>query len=260
MPAPGTRAFKDTFRDVRYRKCSSQPATRMSTQPDVGPAEEATTHPNPNLGLEGGARTPTTVYNAHLETQAGPTDPGMLGGAAGSDRSLVPNSTTTVPGTIDVEGMPGGTSISSSPNVATPTEMPPAEETEAHASTNNAATSENIPVTSMPSQTEPGAENTYDDSDAAPPSASAAAPPVGRSLSNGSEFVGREYSKAGPFGALWVYYDYVRWLWIATDGERLERTQKQDCVVDRVKVNMETAKSVSALSSGSKWGQGGAAQ
>lgn len=41
----------------------------------------------------------------------------------------------------------------------------------------------------------------------------------------GSEFVSKVHAKAGPFGAVLLYFDYVRWLWFATDRERLDREQ-----------------------------------
>lgn len=69
-----------------------------------------------------------------------------------------------------------------------------------------------------------------------------------------SEFVSKQHSKAGPFRALLVYVDYVRWLWIATDKERLDREQAGDQVSERVKVRRPRTKlettAISARASG----------
>lgn len=52
----------------------------------------------------------------------------------------------------------------------------------------------------------------------------------------GGEFVSKEHRRAGPFKAVLLYLDYVRWLWVVTDKERLDREQPQDLVSERVKV------------------------
>lgn len=64
----------------------------------------------------------------------------------------------------------------------------------------------------------------------------AAAPAVLRGPSGTGEFVSKKYAKLGPFGALLVYRDYVRWLWTATDREKLDRAQAREQVAERVKV------------------------
>ena len=65
------------------------------------------------------------------------------------------------------------------------------------------------------------------------------APPV--FASSGGEFVSKEHRRAGPFKAVLLYFDYVRWLWNVTDKERLDREQGRGVVSERVKVMMTTA-------------------
>lgn len=60
-----------------------------------------------------------------------------------------------------------------------------------------------------------------------------AAQPV---FANGGEFVSKEHRRAGPFKAVLLYLDYVRWLWDVTDKERLDREQPQGVVSEKVKV------------------------
>ena len=50
------------------------------------------------------------------------------------------------------------------------------------------------------------------------------------------DFVSKEHSRAGPFKAVLLYFDYVRWLWSATDKARLDREQAGGQVSERVKV------------------------
>ncbi|CAM9973036.1 unnamed protein product, partial [Hapterophycus canaliculatus] len=50
-----------------------------------------------------------------------------------------------------------------------------------------------------------------------------------------SEFVSKEHRRAGPFKAVLLYLDYVRWLWNVTDKERLDREQPEGMVSERVK-------------------------
>lgn len=64
--------------------------------------------------------------------------------------------------------------------------------------------------------------------------AAAAAQPV--FASGGGEFVSKEHRRAGPFKAVLLYLDYVRWLWDVTDKERLDREQPQGVVSEKVKV------------------------
>lgn len=60
--------------------------------------------------------------------------------------------------------------------------------------------------------------------------------------SSGGEFVSKEHRRAGPFKAVLLYFDYVRWLWNVTDKERLDREQPQGMVSERVKVMVTTSK------------------
>lgn len=53
-----------------------------------------------------------------------------------------------------------------------------------------------------------------------------------------SEFVSKEHRRAGPFKAVLLYLDYVRWLWNVTDKERLDREQPEGMVSERVKVGV----------------------
>lgn len=52
------------------------------------------------------------------------------------------------------------------------------------------------------------------------------------------DFVSKKHSRAGPFKAVLLYSDYVRWLWGATDKARLDREQAGGQVSDRVKVRL----------------------
>lgn len=56
-----------------------------------------------------------------------------------------------------------------------------------------------------------------------------------------SEFVSKEHRRAGPFKAVLLYLDYVRWLWNVTDKERLDREQPEGMVSERVKVGFPSA-------------------
>ncbi|CAM9324268.1 unnamed protein product [Ectocarpus sp. 4 AP-2014] len=62
--------------------------------------------------------------------------------------------------------------------------------------------------------------------------AAGAAQPV---FASGGEFVSKEHRRAGPFKAVLLYLDYVRWLWDVTDKERLDREQPQGVVSEKVK-------------------------
>lgn len=53
------------------------------------------------------------------------------------------------------------------------------------------------------------------------------------------EFVSKEHARAGPFKAVLLYLDYVRWLWIATDKSRLDRQQAEACASERVRVRIQ---------------------
>lgn len=64
------------------------------------------------------------------------------------------------------------------------------------------------------------------------------APKSSKENCSGNEFVSKVHAKAGPFGAVLLYFDYVRWLWIATDKERLEREQGG---AERIQVGVCTA-------------------
>lgn len=67
--------------------------------------------------------------------------------------------------------------------------------------------------------------------------ADAVAPPAPAVFaSSGGEFVSKEHRRAGPFKAVLLYLDYVRWLWNVTDKERLDREQGRGVVSERVKV------------------------
>lgn len=70
--------------------------------------------------------------------------------------------------------------------------------------------------------------------------AGAVAPPPPPALTRGSEFVRKKHARAGPFKGVLLYLDYVRWLWIATDKQRLDREQAEGLVSERVKVRTET--------------------
>ena len=54
------------------------------------------------------------------------------------------------------------------------------------------------------------------------------------------DFVSKKHSRAGPFKAVLLYFDYVRWLWGATDKARLDREQAGGQVSERVKVRLST--------------------
>ncbi|CAB1096652.1 unnamed protein product [Ectocarpus sp. CCAP 1310/34] len=62
--------------------------------------------------------------------------------------------------------------------------------------------------------------------------AAGAAQPV---FASGGEFVSKEHRRAGPFRAVLLYLDYVRWLWDVTDKARLDREQPQGVVSEKVK-------------------------
>ena len=56
-----------------------------------------------------------------------------------------------------------------------------------------------------------------------------------------NEFVCKVHAKAGPFGAVLLYFDYVRWLWIATDKQRLNRVPAEGTQVsERIQVRDST--------------------
>lgn len=71
---------------------------------------------------------------------------------------------------------------------------------------------------------------------AAPVDATDAAVPAPVFARSGGEFVSKEHRRAGPFKAVLLYLDYVRWLWNVTDTERLDREQPQGMVSEKVKV------------------------
>lgn len=82
-----------------------------------------------------------------------------------------------------------------------------------------------------------GAEPAVAGTDAAADAVAAAATGAAPVLpSAGEEFVRMEHRRAGPFKAVLLYLDYVRWLWNVTDKERLDREQPQGMVSERVKV------------------------
>lgn len=66
-------------------------------------------------------------------------------------------------------------------------------------------------------------------------------PPAGvvllqKPAASGTDFVSKPHRWAGPLGVLFVYLDYVRWLWTATDRDKLDREQAGEQVVEKVKV------------------------
>ena len=68
----------------------------------------------------------------------------------------------------------------------------------------------------------------------------------------GGEFVSKEHRRAGPFKAVLLYLDYVRWLWDVTDKERLDREQPQGLVSERVKVTHTTNSLIGAAGGGTR--------
>lgn len=97
------------------------------------------------------------------------------------------------------------------------------------------------PQRAAPSGVEPDADAPLEDAVVPPPPAigsGQASPPRARAR----DFVRRRHPQAGPLGFAFLYWDYVRWLWIATDKTQLDRAQAGDEVSGRIKASPACAR------------------